>query len=88
MHSFVIEHDRCPRCSNLRTARFGVVSYCFNCRTQWNDPTDAAGETDYPFSPEELGRMRVYRAAVRAGFYTDRVVVPPRRRSPQSSTTR
>jgi hypothetical protein len=77
MHGFVIEHDPCPRCSNLRTARFGSASYCFNCRLQWsgNSVIDGADEpaANYPFAEAELVRLRAYRAAVRAGFYTDRL---------------
>ena len=78
MHGFVIEHERCPRCSNLRTARFGTAAYCFNCRLQWssNSILDATNEAQarYPFTPAELVRLQVYRAAVRVGFYTDRLL--------------
>ena len=78
MHGFVIEHERCPRCSNLRTARFGTASYCFNCRLQWSGDAllDAADEpqASYPFTAAELVRLRMYRAAVRVGFYTDRLL--------------
>jgi hypothetical protein len=34
MHGFVIEvHPPCKHCRNLRTARRGRTSFCFNCRT-------------------------------------------------------
>jgi hypothetical protein len=77
MHGFVIEHDPCPRCSNLRTVRFSSNSYCFNCRLLWSGDSfiDGADEpaASYPFTESELVRLRVYRAAVRAGFYTERL---------------
>jgi hypothetical protein len=38
MHGFVIEERTCTRCRNLRTARFGRTSFCFNCRTQRDVP--------------------------------------------------
>jgi hypothetical protein len=43
-------------------------SICFNCRHKWGPP-----RTDAEFTPSELTRLEIYRAAVRAGFYTDRL---------------
>jgi hypothetical protein len=40
-------------------------SICFNCRHRWEL---AQG---YSFSIQEFARLAVYRAAVKAGFYTD-----------------
>jgi hypothetical protein len=72
MQGFVIEHRACPRCQIMRTVSFGRTLFCFNCR--WSSETAAiaaASSDSYSFSPEELARLRVYRAALRDGFYTD-----------------
>jgi hypothetical protein len=37
---------------------------CFNCRLVWD-------LRDPQFTPRELERLSIYRAAVRAGFYSD-----------------
>jgi hypothetical protein len=72
MHGFVIEERVCPRCQILRTVRFGRTLFCFNCRWSSEAATVAPAPSDsYAFSPEDLARLRVYRAAVRHGFYTD-----------------
>lgn len=70
MQCFMIEERRpCARCRNRRTVRFGATSFCFNCRAH----RDAWTDEGYPFTDTELARLHVYRAAVRAGFYTDRL---------------
>jgi ribosomal protein L37AE/L43A len=62
----VIQERRCPRCAIKRTLRLAHgTSFCFNCRSQWEAPI-------YPFKPDELARLELYRVAVRAGFYSDR----------------
>jgi hypothetical protein len=42
-------------------------SICFNCRHKW-EPT-----TFFTFTAAELARLRIYRAAVRAGFYSEKL---------------
>ena len=65
MTNFLIEQRVCPSCGIHRTGRQvrSTTAFCFNCHHQW--------EAGYPFNAEELARLRIYRAAVRAGFYTD-----------------
>jgi hypothetical protein len=83
MHSIAILERRCPSCGHRRTVRLGQSSapFCFNCRLRAGGRratgTSPAGEPAvtyslYPFDPAEWRRLRAYRAAVRAGFYTDR----------------
>jgi hypothetical protein len=67
MHSFVIDYRPCPRCQNQRTARFGAVRFCFNCRSQ----PKVGARIAYPFTTAELARLHAYRAAIRAGLYSD-----------------
>ena len=80
----------CRRCSFPRTLRMGDRRVCFQCRYSWQArrARPASGEAvlvpvagpvgDYAFTLEELRRLAVYRAAVRAGFFTDAIV--PRER--------
>jgi hypothetical protein len=67
----------CPACGNRRTIQCGrQTNYCFNCgslngvrvraRSVW--PTRPTLWTD-----AEIARLTIYRAAVRAGLYTDAV---------------
>jgi hypothetical protein len=71
MQSFVIAESPCPHCQNPRTARSGALGFCFNCRRQWRtDAQPATVKPEYPFTAAERGRLEVYRAAVRAGFYS------------------
>ena len=67
----------CPACGNRRTIQCGrQTNYCFNCgslngirvrrRSGWQArPT--------PWTDAEIARLTIYRAAVRAGLYTDAV---------------
>ena len=78
----VIQQSRCPRCAIRRTVRLGARgAFCFNCRLQWDTERaahqgmKAAGSTppplQHPFVPAELIRLERYRAAIRAGLYSD-----------------
>jgi hypothetical protein len=68
-HGLTIKEAPCPRCANKRTASMGSHgSICFNCRHKWEPTRTYAG-----FTAPELARLEIYRAAVRAGFYTDRL---------------
>ena len=78
MHTFSIQDQRCPRCAIRRTARVGTDarSFCFNCRYRWDPRMPSSVEpirflAETIFSADELTRLRVYRRAVRAGFYSD-----------------
>jgi hypothetical protein len=78
MHSMVIEPGTCPRCRRVRTVRFGATSFCFNCRlpvaaSRSTGAPAPTPENSFAFSAAELARLRDYRAAVRAGFYSDRL---------------
>jgi hypothetical protein len=65
-HGLTIKEAPCPRCANKRTASLGTHgSICFNCRHRWEL------ESSYPFTVKEFARLESYRAAVRAGFYSD-----------------
>jgi hypothetical protein len=79
---FLIQELSCPRCTIRRT--MGLAngnSFCFNCRFQW--PTQpvagdhaaramiAPPQPSEPFGVAEQARLAIYRAAVRAGFYSD-----------------
>lgn len=78
----IIERRRCLRCSSPTTARMSNgITVCFNCRASWRpaDPQPEAAprarpapaSAPYPFTPRELARLAVYRAAVAAGFYNE-----------------
>jgi hypothetical protein len=74
MNRFLIEQRVCPRCGILRTGRQvrSTTAFCFNCHHQreaFGPSADA--EAGYALTVEELARLRIYRAAVRVGFYTD-----------------
>lgn len=74
MSNFLIEQRVCPRCGIHRTGRQirSTTAFCFNCHHQWDAfGAEPDAEAGYPFSPEEIARLRIYRAAVRAGFYSD-----------------
>ena len=74
-----IEAISCPRCAVPRTLRLGDGrSMCCNCKLQWErfpprTPLHApdSDSLPYPFSPQELARLAIYRAAVQAGCYGD-----------------
>jgi hypothetical protein len=72
MNSITIIEQRCPNCANRRTVRFGCSSnfFCFNCRQPLSGRALQHG-SDYPFTDADLSRLRIYRSAVRAGFYND-----------------
>ena len=62
---YLIQNVPCPRCAIRRTVRLREGrSFCFNCRFQWHPAA-------YQFAPADRARLEVYRAAVRAGFYSD-----------------
>src|SRR5918911_431890 len=74
----LIQERVCPRCAIHRTVRLGHgTSFCFNCRLQWATREAPAPQSigtpssQHALGPAELARLAVYRAAVRAGFYTD-----------------
>jgi hypothetical protein len=77
----LIQERACPRCGIRRTARLAYgtsgTSFCFNCRLQWptrEAPVSHPVGTPSPqhvLGPDALARLAVYRAAVRAGFYSD-----------------
>jgi hypothetical protein len=91
-----IQEQACPRCAIRRTARLAYgtygTSFCFNCRLRW--PTQAppvpytvgAPSPRQVLAPGELARLVAYRAAVRAGFYSDWPVVSTEL-SPSASST-
>jgi hypothetical protein len=77
---FVIQDRACPRCAIRRRVRLGDGAiFCFNCRLE--APAHAGGDDrasrglawpiPEPLEPAELSRLTMYRAAVRAGFYSD-----------------
>ena len=73
----------CRRCCFPRTLRVGDRRVCFQCRYSWvpRRARPASGKAvrvpvdgpvgDYAFTLEELRRLAIYRAAVRAGYFTD-----------------
>jgi hypothetical protein len=70
----------CVRCAFPMTVRLGVRRVCFQCRYSWFAhasplaPIARAGiqpETAHVFTPDELARLRIYRLAVQARFYSD-----------------
>ena len=89
----LIQERACPRCAIRRTARLAYgTSFCFHCRLQW--PTQAAAVLHgvgapspcQVLAPGELARLAAYRAAVRAGFYSDWPVVSADLSTSASST--
>jgi hypothetical protein len=66
---YVIQERSCPRCAIRRTVRLGRgLALCFNCRYHWDaHPLPPAEQ----FDAAARARLVSYRAAVRAGFYTD-----------------
>jgi len=77
----------CLRCAFPRTVRLGPRRVCFQCRFSWFAQAAAAvapvravlaGKVDrYLFSPQELARLRIYRRAVQARFYSDDLELDP-----------
>jgi hypothetical protein len=80
----IIQERACPRCAHRRTVRVGNSArlFCFNCRHAWAASDEHILQAPWPaldsyvFQPAELARLRMYRAAVRAGFFTDEVKTP------------
>ena len=59
----------CPRCGHRRRVLWGARTYvCFNSRFQTGSPDGQPRVAD-----GELARLRLYRAAVAAGVYSDQV---------------
>jgi hypothetical protein len=74
MSNFLIEQRVCPRCGIRRTLRQlrSTTAVCFNCHHQWDAfSPETEAEVANAFTAEEYVRLAAYRAAVRAGFYTD-----------------
>jgi hypothetical protein len=81
-NGYLVQERSCPRCAIRRTVRVADgSSFCFNCRLQWR--TDKLLEDHSgvvltgssvaleQFDLTQQARFVIYRAAVRAGFYTD-----------------
>ena len=65
---FSIQSTPCLRCGQRPVAQVTSTELlCFNCRFVQPAP-DAL---EYPFTKRELQRLAIYRAAMRAGFYSD-----------------
>jgi hypothetical protein len=76
MSGATIQERPCPRCNIRRTASIANASFCFNCRLQWGKALGASEprpEPPYTFTAAETARLTIYRAAIRAGFYSDQV---------------
>jgi hypothetical protein len=80
--SYLIQEQTCPRCAIRRTVRLAAGGcFCFNCRLQWSTRQIAGAQpvartttpmlAARPLTVAERARMAIYRAAVRAGFYSD-----------------
>jgi hypothetical protein len=67
----MIEESRCPRCGIRRRARFVPWGrYCYNCRLTLPLTAPPAAHV-YLFTEAERLRLEWYRAAIRAGLYSD-----------------
>ncbi len=86
----------CLRCTFPRTLRVGEMRVCFQCRFSWRARMGTAPRVEpvlgvratpgYSFSTAELARLKVYRLAVLAGFYSDSLQSRYRRSSQVSAT--
>jgi hypothetical protein len=93
MNGATIQEHPCPRCAIRRTVRIASASFCFNCRLQWGSQwAKALGATaephlepPYPFTAAETTRLRIYRAAIHVGFYSDQFASGPSESSAISS---
>ena len=86
-----IQERKCPRCAAPLTFRlWRGRSLCANCKWQWPNAirgektsatlnTGAVSPTTLMTSAQ-LERLRIYRAAVAHGFYTDQLPTPARAR--------
>jgi hypothetical protein len=66
----------CLRCAFPLTVRLGARRVCFQCRFSWflaaSKPVTTPEKVDaYPFTPQELARLQIYRLAVQARFFSD-----------------
>ncbi len=71
----------CLRCAFPKTVRLGARRVCFQCRYSWFALASAAVAPvravlaekidDYSFTAQELARLRIYRLAVQARFFSD-----------------
>jgi hypothetical protein len=65
---FTVQPTSCLRCGQRPVARLNARELlCFHCRLV----QPALNGLEYPFTLYELTRLAVYRAAVKAGFYSD-----------------
>ena len=79
MNGVTIQEHPCPRCAIRRTVRIARASFCFNCRLHWGNPwgessaaaIDPRPEPPHAFTAAETARLMIYRAAIRAGFFSD-----------------
>jgi hypothetical protein len=68
----------CPQCGFRRVVQRGPRAYvCFQCRHSWSEEIPAArrelaaGDLLVNFSIDQRALLNAYRAAIRAGLYTD-----------------
>jgi hypothetical protein len=62
------ESITCLRCGSPTTLGLGQTHLCLRCGSQWtNQPTPHLDV----FDQTQLERLRVYRAAIRAGLYSE-----------------
>ncbi len=70
------ERVPCPRCGFRRVIRRARHAYvCFQCRYGWSTDSEHAPDPGQPdlaqWTAPERARLLAYRAAIRAGLYTD-----------------
>jgi hypothetical protein len=76
MTTLIMIDQPCQRCGHDRVVRLGWSNdvFCFNCRGYAGRST-RADDGDPPladlFTPAELMRLRIYRVAIRDGFFSD-----------------
>ena len=92
MNGATIQEYPCPRCAIRRTVSIGSALFCSNCRLHWcsqwgkalGATVEPRPEPSYPFTAAETARLRIYRAAIHAGFYSDQSATRPCRASATS----
>jgi hypothetical protein len=70
----VILAEKCRHCAHMRTVPIGnsANTFCFNCREASTNTTNTMRPpVAFLFDARALARLEQYRAAVRAGFYSD-----------------
>jgi len=80
-YDITIVDQACPYCRHHRTVQVAnsTSAHCFNCHRAWVTSESAARtpadepQSEFSFTREEQERLRIYRAAIRAGLYSDRV---------------